>query len=304
MLLLADRALIAAVALLVSLLLGWLLSRLSGSFQTGRAMHRITAKIMRRMNRMTRAPTTRAMRGAIILTVYMLLAWLLGDLLRLTTAVMPSSWWWHVALLAALLNASDIWLPLNRMARAAKENQWPKLDAYLRLLAPACHAADGHGKLRLGIMLCAQHMQHGITGSLMAYLLADVSGLLAYRAVILCAQHAPSAEESFHALGLVIGWAHTPLTMLSGVLFIFCTLIAGAIYPRNAPRNMTSVREFTASMLNISLGGNYRFYGHAKVAPWVGKGTAKLDYTHARTAAQWLGLSGIVTALLLAIAAI
>lgn len=187
-----ERALIGAIALALSLPFGQLLTRMFGVHFASRALHRNTAKIFSRLNRSERQPYTLAMRGFVVMLVMVGVAWVAGTLL--VHIIYPTGRHGSllgVSLLIALLNAGGALWPLLRMARYARAQEWPAIDGALTLLAPASHGSDGHGKLRLGIRLATGHIQHRMIGSLLAFIVADFAGLFAYRALHLCATHAP-----------------------------------------------------------------------------------------------------------------
>lgn len=303
-----DRLEIACTALLISLLFGWLIRRVCGLHVLSRALHRISAKLFRRMNRHERADRTRAMRGLVLLAIYCLIAMIAGDMLHLLLALISPSGAAEMLILGGLLVASNVWLPLAIMARAARKNQWPKLDVLLRHLAPGCHADDGHGKLRLAIMLSLQHLTHGVIGSMLCYLMMGMAGLLLYRAVILCATHAPHRIAVWQALGLGIYWVATPLHLISGLITALIAWLAGHWFSRAAamralPYIQKNLEAFAAAMLGISLGGNYRAFGHHYQGAWHDFGTAKLTADHALRASLWLAASAALWLAILVVTA-
>lgn len=293
------------MALALSVPLGMLLARVTGITWASRSFHRFSSKITARLNRHEREPYSLAMRGFFVAGVLILAAWIAGMLID--AVIYPShrhSSLVAVVLLAALFNGAGILYPLAMMARAAKQHAWPRLDDYLKILAPGAHAADGHGKLRIAIMLAATHMQHRIIGSALAFIVADFEGLLAYRALHLCVLHAPSSLSTHRAFGLVTGWLFTPLRGISYLVFLKWATLAGACIPGCKPLSALahcgSMASYCAHMLQASFGGSYTLYGKTFHDAWVGTGTAKIDVPHTRRSAWWMLALCVVATLCIA----
>ena len=290
---LLERALIAAIALALSVPLGMLLARVFGVRYASRLLHRRIAAITARLNRESRNPYTVAMRGLVVLCASVAGAWLLGKAL---TIFIHLSHEHAVALttliLAAMLNAGGIIASVFLMARDAKNHNWPGVERTLKSLAPGAFAADGHGKLRVGMLLAAELMQHRVIASMLAFILAGFEGVFIYRAVHVCALHAPSQLPAWHAFGLIIGWVFAPLRALSYVPFAIIGVLAGLCVPgckpMRAARAIGHTVSYLAAMLQVSLGGNYTLYGKHFQDGWRGRGTAKLEAIHARRAGWWL----------------
>lgn len=156
---LLERALITALALALSLPLGMVLARIFGVRYASRLLHRQMGQFTARLNREGRNPYTIAMRGLVVLSACVAGAWLAGKLL---SGVIHLSHQHADALsifvLAGMLNAGGILMHLFIMARDAQNHTWPGVERMLRSLAPGAFAADGHGKLRVGVLLAAQLM--------------------------------------------------------------------------------------------------------------------------------------------------
>lgn len=300
-----ERALLAAIALALSLPFGLLLARMLGIRLAGRALHRHSTRLFARLNRAERQPYTLAMRGACVMTVFIMLAWASGSILtHIIYPVGRHGSLLGIALLVALINAGGILYPLWQMARHGARHNWPALDGYLNMLAPASHGADGHGKLRLGIRLAAGHIQHRILGSLIAFIIGDFDALFAYRALHLCATHAPSSSPNWHAFGLIIGWAFAPFRAVTHGVFVVMGTVAGAAIagckPLAALRGARRMPTYLAGLLHISLGGTESRYGKTFREAWVGSGTAKLEAIHGRRASYWAALTILISGLCMA----
>lgn len=297
---LLERALIAAIALALSVPFGMVLARIFGVRWLSRFAHRRMSDIAAKLNRESRNPYSIAMRGLVVLSTSVALAWLLGKALTLVIHLSHEhAMALTVLLLAALLNMGGIAFSLFTMARHAQQHAWPSVERALKALAPGAYAADGHGKLRVGVLLSAQLVQHRIIASILAFMLAGFEGVLIYRAVHLCAVHAPSQLPAWHAFGLIISWVFAPLRAVSYAVFALIGVLAGLCVPGVAPlralRAIAHPVSYLAAMLQVSFGGNYALYGKNFQDDWRGRGTAKLEAIHARRSAWWLlAVSAIV----------
>lgn len=299
---LLERALIAAIALAISVPLGMVLARIFGIRWVSRTWHRRMSDIGAKLNRESRNPYTVAMRGLVVLSASVAAAWLAGKALTIIIHLSHEHATALTALiLAGMLNAGGIIASLFLMARDAKTHNWPGVERTVKSLAPGAYAADGHGKLRVGVLLATQLMQHRVIASMIAFMLAGFEGLLIYRAVHTCALHAPSQLPAWHAFGLITGWVFAPLRAVSAGVFSLIGMVAGLCVagckPLRAMRSIAHSCAYLAAMLQVSLGGNYALYGKNFQEEWRGRGTAKLEAVHARRAAWWLLVIVLITGL-------
>jgi cobalamin biosynthesis protein CobD/CbiB len=317
--LLEQRALIALLALLLSLFLGGWLAHITRYARSVNWLHQRTSALLDKLNKPSRSAMTRAMRGALMLIFALILAYFIGHFLNLLEA-QPQAIWvgLHIGILAILLRASHGFWPLWKMGKMMHPDAKHFDDALLlsqRLhgisLSKHNHAPDNHGMLRLAILQSFAHITHTIIGSLIGYLLGGFMGLLLYRAVRLLTVHAPQTHPDWRAFGLLIHWLARGLFALPTLFALgLCSLaslfVSGANIGRALRVCKQGKRAYLAALLSVSLGGKMTRYGIDFQERFIGKGTAKSSHQDAARAsglfalasAFWLlGLMGLDVAL-------
>ncbi len=295
----AERAIHLVPILLAALLVGEPLAKLLRFPQLRLTIGGLISKLNAKLNRSSRSTATRVYRGIAVLAILLLPTLALGLLL-----MRPVPW---IELLATLLLVplfGELLRPyqLLRVRRAARAGTLTLQSSEPSFLFP-----DTYALLRATILSATERVALLVGGSL-AFLLADVAGLLLYFMLAAAARfYAP-----IHTGNRAFGWAAAALFALLDALPRFITSalcwIAACFTPRTSPfltlHHLTSSKPhlygWVACLLNLSLGGPVPTAAGEAVLPWQGHGTPKPDAAHLSRALQLLGLATLLWIWLLA----
>lgn len=279
--LLSERATTLLIALILSLLFGWLIGRFLNLHVLVDLAASLAQWLGRKLNKAKRDAATRAWRGVIMLLLLLLPAALLGfwiDHGPRETAIAIL-----MLMLTVALQASTM-LRLWRQARAR--------SLKLQSTQPHYLFADTHAVLRFHILAHSESFAIGIVGVGLWYLLLGMAGVAAYLVLALTAAQFTDAHADTRLFGSVARSLFAASDALPRLLATGLLLLAALPTPGThilaAARHATgSWPAFVAQLLGIALGGPMPVARRTKTLDWVGNGTAQLETRHLE---RWLML--------------
>ncbi len=290
-LLLSDRLLMLAVALLLSAV--WF-SRLRPQSPT-RKLEAVLGGLARKLNRAHRSVGTRVYRGLILLLIAAGFAAGAGYAIHYAANQLPWLELLELAVIALLLPVRALRDQAAAVGRAVKRNQLPQAKGLAQGLARReVGALDASGLLRVAMEYLAENFNDKLVAPAMWYLALGLPALCALRIVNLLDGLIGHKSAEF----LAFGWAAAKLddmlmfipARVSALLFV----IAAFFIPKGKPLGALKVAfgqahktaspnagwplAAMAGALGVSLGGPRKQAGAVTADAWIGKGSAKLSY--------------------------
>lgn len=270
----AARMEVATLALWAALLIGYFIGQFLPVFLLVEQAGKLAAYFGRKLNRHSRDVATRAWRGVVVLSFFLVPAMLVGLLLG---RALPH---WAEGLVVAMLFTSALRShrirALWQQARAKQLTLQAKGRKHL--------FKDTHGVLRFEILDHANHFAIGILGAWLWYLLGGLSLMFGYLALAFASTAYATEHEENRAFG---GVARSLFAMLdagprllaAGLLLVASLFVPGCkamAAVKYWPQAGVKWHAFLAALLNISLGGPMPLARRTHHSEWVGEGSAQL----------------------------
>lgn len=281
------RAEMLPLLLVVALLVGEPMARITGVRWLLAGAARLAAWFERKLNREKRGVATRLYRGMVALALLLALAGGLGFAL---TRAHPAAHWASLLLVIAVLGEG--------MGGWRKLRQWRAEKAVseaVELPGLAFRFADHHGLLRYAMLNEAERFAVQAVGASLWYALGGVAAMVMYLALAAAALRA-APVFGWAARGL-FALADAPAKALAALLLTLAALFVSGAKPLAALR----ARHFyglIAALADCSLGGTLP---HGRELPWEGRGTAKVTCTHFARTCLLMGVAVVLLVLVLGV---
>lgn len=297
--LLQDHLYIVLIALAANILLAgeWLRSLLY-HINPMRGVAGVVRFADARLNREKRPDVDRAVRGALLVLIFVPASYGLGKYLEGLIQVAADGWMYAAALLTLLLPVRQSWDVASVILTDLPRQSLRSMQAVLvRELPHAVEGMDDHALCRSGIEACVRglsgvllpmviwYVPFGFSAALCVFMLASLYAMLG------------DGEGRYNAFASVLSVAYglcAFIPFLLGVLLI----ATGAIFtPGAAP--VAALRAGLAVMVHhplripyyamaaatgANLGGPRKIGGKSLAQPWIGEGTSRVTLTHLRMA--------------------
>ena len=287
--LIADRALVIVIALILDAILGGVLARLSW-LRSERWAGRITGLLDRRLNRERRSDQARTIRGVAAIVMIAGLAAAAGvaaeRLLEWAGFLSVTA---MIVLVAAGFGQRRLIGPLAKAALFIATGQ---IAEARRALAPIMGRDTGHldqhGLARAGVEAAAERLAFGMVAPAAWFMLFGLPGLFVQRAVD-AADHLIGYRTARHqAFGLATARLNDALTLIPSLIAALLAALAAAFVPRGMPLAAAAAlyrgpwrsplraalwpEAAFAGALGLALGGPRQYGTDRHFAPWVNPG--------------------------------
>lgn len=267
----------------------------------------------RRLNRPGRSDANRTVRGAVVATVVVALAWAAGAGVRALSVALPDGGIVEGIAVACMLTQRRLVDRVRAVAAALAAGDLGAARSALRGQLPYCTTAlDAHAAARGGAEAAAARFSDGVVGAAFWYLLAGLPGLFAYRAVGALALRIGRPGESRVAFGLAAVRLDGALTMGPGLIAGLLIVLAAPFVPGARPgaalrlwlrdaraRPVDGAGRAEGAMagaLGIALGGPRPSPDGPVSGGWIGEGRARADAADVRRAAGLLIVACLIAA--------
>ena len=289
-----PTALILALALLLDALIGdprWLYKILPHPVVL---IGKPIGFLDKRLNRDTRTPRNRLIRGLITVVLVVGGAIAVGIALDIFLSNGPGGWITEAILVSILLAGRSLHDHVHRVGKALRKDG---IDGGRREIAHIVsrdpRSLDRHGVVRSAIESLAENFSDGVVAPALFYLLFGLPGLIAYKAINTLDSMIGYKTERHKDFGFTAAklddMANWVPARLSGFLICLAACFTPTAYPIEGLRTM--LREAKnhkspnagwpeaalAGALNIALGGPRTYPGGEVVGVWIGKGRARLE---------------------------
>lgn len=267
----------------------------------------------RRLNRARRSDANRTVRGAVVVTVVVALAWAAGAGVRALSGALPDGGAVEGIAVACMLGQRRLVDRVRAVAAALAAGELEPARAALRGQLPYSAATlDAHAAARGGAEAAAARFSDGVVGAAFWYLLAGLPGLFAYRAVGVLARRIGRPGESRAAFGLAAVRLDGALTLVPGLIAGLLIVLAAPFVPgarpiaalrlwlRDAGARLADgagrAEGAMAGALDVALGGPRPSPDGPVPGGWIGDGRARADAADVRRAAGLLIVACLIAA--------
>lgn len=286
----------------------------------GRFLRRVSRWFEARLNRPQRSAASRAIRGGLVLAIYVVVAGIGGAAVASLAAALPEGWIMATLAVALLLSQRrqfDRALAVGRALR--RENLSAARARTAELVAHDCAELDVHGVARGAVQSCARGLSDGVIGPILWYLLLGLPGLCIYRSVNALAREGACSSPRGAQYCLAASALDRVLSYLPGVLGGVMVAIAAVFVPTASPLGALrapsraratplplasrSTEAAMAGALGLALGGPVRYAGAPVSLPWIGDGRARATPQDVSRATYLFAVAALLNAALVALAA-
>lgn len=271
-----------------------------------------------RLNRPHRGARSLAVRGALVVLVFILAAAAVGfGALELVRAV-PEGWLLAAVFVALLLRQRRTFDQVRLIGAAVGDGRADIARSGLsRLVSYDTKDLDPHGIARGAVQQSARQVCDGIVAPVFWYLLLDLPGLCVYRAVNALAQAVAHPSPRLADFGRTADAVNRLLTVvpagIGGVLVAVAAVFVPTANPLRALRTMTRVEGQSAGWfggwslgavagaLGLALGGPIRYDGNPVSFPWIGDGRARATAQDVTRATYLFAVTGLVVMAIVAL---
>lgn len=194
-----------------------------------------------RLNRATRGPRARLVRGALVVLAVALLALAAGLAAAWIARNLPVLWAVELVLVMSLLAQRG---PHDRVAEAAKLMGQGSLVTAQEVLRPVAGLGPGAldglgvpGTVRVGALALARAFVHGVAAPCFWYVLLGLPGLFLQQAVLVMAVrlHGPADDLRYRDFGMAAGRLNDALATLPAALAALVLALAACFVPKARP---------------------------------------------------------------------
>ena len=245
----------------------------------------------RKLNRESRSPADRAVRGALVVVIVAGLAFAVGWVVAWLSLNHPWGWIIEFLLLVALLAARGLYDRVRAVATALKGGVEPGRDAVRHIVGRDPASMDGPGVARAALESLAENFCDGIVAPVFWYVLFGFPGLLVYKAVNTMDSMIGHRTPQYRAFGMTAARLDDVLNLiparLAGLFLVFAALFVPTANPNGALRVMLRDARFHRSVnagwpegamagaLGLALAGPRHYATETVNDPWIGDGSAK-----------------------------
>lgn len=248
----------------------------------------------KRLNRETRTPRNRLIRGLVTVALVVSMTILVGVGLDLLLSNGPGGWIAEAIIVSILLAGRSLHDHVFRVGRALrKDGLEGGRQEIAHIVSRDPRSLDRHGVVRSAIESLSENFSDGVIAPAVFYLVFGLPGLLAYKAIntldsMLGYKTRRHKDFGFAAAKLddIANWVPA---RLSGFLIGIAACFTPTAYPLDAIQTM--LREAKnhkspnagwpeaafAGALNIALGGPRTYPGGETIGVWIGQGRARLE---------------------------
>jgi adenosylcobinamide-phosphate synthase len=313
----ADRMIVLVLALCLDALIGDPPALYAIIPHPVMLIGRAIALFDRRLNRETRGPRARRVRGVVTLAVLGLSAITLGVALSALAAAFPLGWILEMLVVAVLVAQRSLYDHVLRVQLALqREGVAGGRVAVSQIVGRDPDVLDGFGVARAGIESLAENFSDGIVAPVFFYAIAGLPGLLLYKTVNTLDSMIGHKSSRY----LAFGWASARFddllnlipARLAGLLIALASTFVSRGRPDRALRIMwRDARKHRspnagwpeaamAGALDLALSGPRR-YGELVVDdPWLGDGRARATPSDMRRALMVFIAACLIQLLILA----
>ncbi len=245
----------------------------------------------RKLNRESRSPADRAIRGALVVVIVAGVAFAVGWVVAWLSLNHPWGWIIEFLGLVALLAARGLYDRVRAVATALKRGVEPGRDAVRHIVGRDPASMDGPGVARAALESLAENFCDGVVAPVFWYVLFGFPGLLVYKAVNTMDSMIGHRTPQYRAFGMTAARLDDVLNLiparLAGLFFVFAALFVPTANPRGALRVMLRDARFHRSVnagwpegamagaLGLALAGPRHYATETVNDPWIGDGRAK-----------------------------
>lgn len=281
------------------------------------AVRALGAWFDRRLNRPQRSVANRRVRGAIVVLVVVVLAWVAALLASGLASSLPSGRLVEAFFVLCLIDQRRAIDRVRGTARALTRGDLGVARARLRYLGRYdTGALDVHAAARAGVEAAARRFASGVVGAAFWYVVGGLPGLAIYRAVEVLADRIARPDPDGAAFGATAarleGMLTLPPALIAGPLMALAALFVPGAKPgaafaewlRDATRRLGDgagrAEGALAGALGLALGGPRPFEGGTAPGPWVGDGRARAVAADVQRAAAIFIVACLMAAVLAA----
>jgi len=244
-----------------------------------------------KLNRDNRSNIDRALRGAMVVVVIVILSAIIGWIISQLSLTFSYGWAIEWFLLASLLAARGLFDAVQKVAHALNDHLDAGRLAVSEIVGRDPDHLDRHGVARAAIETLAENFSDGFVAPVFWYVLFGLPGLLIYKAVNTMDSMIGHMSPKYRAFGMTAARLDDVLNLiparLSGLFICFAALFTPTCKPWKALKIMIRDAGLHRSMnagwpeaamagaLGIALAGPRRYPGHVVNDPWVGDGSAR-----------------------------
>jgi adenosylcobinamide-phosphate synthase len=235
----------------------------------------------RKMNRAHRTAADRAMRGAFMVLVLVILTGGLGYGIALLARLVPEGFLLELLAILFLIDQRAVYEQVRRVSAALSSESIGAARERLQALSGSDAAGmDTHAIARTAIQICARSFAFGVVAPVFWYLLFGLPGLMVLRAVAVIDDVVGEPSDKHRAFGFVAARLDEVLILipapLAGLFLVIASLFVPTAKPGRALKTMTSKTAGArtlrwpvgamAGALDVALAGG---------TGWIGAGTAR-----------------------------
>ncbi len=312
-----DPLILLLLALCLEGLLGNLIVPAAPGAATLAPLGRLADWFERKLNRENRSIVDRAMRGAVVVLFFLVVAPGLGLAIAWASQNLPFAWLLELALLVTLIAQRGLFHGVNRVGGALRAGELDRAREAAGRLPGNGAAAGGreqleaHGVARRAIEVCAGNFSDRVVAPVFYYALFGFPGLLTYRALSLLGARIGRPGEKYRAFGFTAARMAGVLDLiparLGGVFIVLAALFVPTARPGQAWKAMRAARGQPNPLLrgldwplaamggglDLALAGAGRPDG---AASWVGGGRARATHRDVRRALYVFGVACLINA--------
>ena len=245
----------------------------------------------RKLNRESRSPADRAVRGALVVVLVASLAFAVGWAVAWLSLNHPWGWIIEFLGLIALLAGRGLYDHVRAVATALKRGVEPGRDAVRHIVGRDPASMDGPGVARAALESLAENFCDSVVAPVFWYVLFGFPGLLVYKAVNTMDSMIGHMTSQYRAFGMTAARLDDVLNLiparLAGLFLVFAALFVPTANPPGALRVMLRDARFHRSVnagwpegamagaLGLALAGPRHYSGGTVSDPWIGDGSAK-----------------------------
>jgi len=281
---------------------------------------RLVSWFEHKLNRDNRSQVDRAMRGALVVCVIVVMAGAVGWGVQWLSLHHDFGWAVELFLLIALLAQRELYSAVRRVLMALKRGGVEDgRRAVSEIVGRDPAQLDEHGVCRAAIESLAENFSDGVVAPVFWYVLFGFPGLLIYKTVNTLDSMIGYKNERYHAFGFTAAKLDDVLNLvparLAGLILTSAALITPKANPARAFKTMWRdaskhnspnagwPEAAAAGALGLALAGPRKYPHHTADAPWIGDGTAKARATDIDRALYLYVVACLINALIVAVIA-
>lgn len=271
----------------------------------------------RKLNREHRPAVDRAIRGAVLVLVVVVVTGAVGWGVAWLTVNHDFGWIVELFLVVALLAQRGLYESVHAVAKALQETGLEAgREAVSHIVGRDPARLDEHGVARAAIESCAENFSDAVVAPVFWYVLFGFPGLLVYKAVNTMDSMIGHTSARYRAFGMTAARLDDVLNLfparIAGLYLTVASVFAPTASPAKAVRTMLRdahkhrspnagwPEAATAGALDIALSGPRQYHGRVTQEPWVGRGRARLGPADIRRALRLYVRACLALAMLVA----